>query len=129
LSFVYSESADVTFNFSKAGIFILLEMTAAILVFTIPTAPKPLTYLAKQAGSSVSRLIRLHGSDRGSGGGEPYATGSENLRPNVYQDFNNRRNPLAKPRSVKKQWSVRSSIPVDEEAEKEMGVVKPSTSR
>jgi hypothetical protein len=130
LSFVYSESADVTYNFSKAGIFILLEMTAAFLVFTIPTAPKPLKYLAKQAGSSVSRLIGSNSS--GSGGRRPYVTGSENPRANANQGvLDNRRQPppLAKPRVVKKQSFVRSSTAYDEEAEVELGVIEPSTSR
>jgi hypothetical protein len=103
-------------------------MTAAILVFTIPTAPKPLTYLAKQAGSSVSRLIGSNSS--GSGGREPYATGSEQHGADVRQDIENRRNPagIQKPRSAKKQWSVTSSAR-DEEASIEMGAVKPSTSK
>jgi hypothetical protein len=130
LSFVYSESADVTYNFSKAGIFILLEMTAAFLVFTIPTAPKPLKYLAKQAGSSVSRLIGSNSS--GSGGRRPYVTGSENLKANAHQgvvDNRKKHPPLGKPRAVKKQSSVRSSTAGDEEAEVELGVMEPSTSK
>lgn len=58
LAYLYAESADVAYNFSQAGVFCLVEMTAAILVLTAPTVPKPTIYLAKQATSSLDRLLR-----------------------------------------------------------------------
>jgi hypothetical protein len=65
--------------------------------------------------------------DSGSGRCEPEVNVGENLRRNFYEDFNDGRNPVARLRSIKKQWSFRRSTPGDEEAEIEMGVVKPST--
>ncbi|KAK8070253.1 hypothetical protein PG994_006869 [Apiospora phragmitis] len=74
LAYLYAESADVAYNVSQAGVFCLVEMTAAILVLTAPTVPKPTIYLAKQATSSLDRLSRSGHRD-----------GSTSTKPNAYQ--------------------------------------------
>ncbi|KAI2620678.1 hypothetical protein GGS26DRAFT_304384 [Hypomontagnella submonticulosa] len=66
LSVAYSTSVDVTYQFSQAGILIVLEMTFAILVFTSPHMPKPVSLLAQATGASLTRLVRT-GSRSGSG--------------------------------------------------------------
>ncbi|KAF2972674.1 hypothetical protein GQX73_g954 [Xylaria multiplex] len=82
LSFTYAGSYDVTFNFSLAGTFTLIEMTAAIVVFAAPTVPKPTSHLVKVAGSSVGRLI---GSNRSGSGSYGSKNGASNA--NAYQSI------------------------------------------
>ncbi|KAF2013465.1 hypothetical protein BU24DRAFT_349527 [Aaosphaeria arxii CBS 175.79] len=107
LAYIYAESADVTWNFSQVGIFILLEMTAAILVFAVPTAPKPSAHLAKRAGSSLVSLIRPNRSGSGSSGHGPFATGSENTQERIYRDLEGGIvPPLPKPRLARSKHSA-----------------------
>lgn len=74
LSFTYADSYDVTFNFSLAGTFTLIEMTAAIVVFAAPTVPKPTYHLVKVAGSSVGRLLGSNRSGSGTDASSPTAS-------------------------------------------------------
>jgi len=105
LGYIYSESADVTYFFSQAGIFCLVEMTAAILVFTAPTIPKPMNHLAKQATSSIDRLLRSNTS-----ASIHRRTGNADTKSNVYVHIDEHGNavPLAKLRPAKSKTSVRS---------------------
>ncbi|VUC37203.1 unnamed protein product [Clonostachys rosea] len=59
LSIRYIDSSDVTYNLSQVGLWAVVEMTAGILVFVAPAAPKPVVHLAKQFGNSVERLVTL----------------------------------------------------------------------
>ncbi|KAI1760613.1 hypothetical protein GGR53DRAFT_522968 [Hypoxylon sp. FL1150] len=104
LGYLYAESDDIAYNFSQAGVFCLVEMTAAILVFTAPTVPKPTTHLAKQATSSIDRLLRSNRSDTF------YANGSAGTKSNVYQHIDEHGNslPLLKLRSANSKSSVKT---------------------
>ncbi|KAI0889004.1 uncharacterized protein GGS22DRAFT_65983 [Annulohypoxylon maeteangense] len=101
LGYIYAESDDVAYNFSQAGVFCLVEMTAAILVFTAPTVPKPTTHLAKQATSSIDRLLRSNRSGS-------FATGSVGSKSNIYQHIDEHGNEvhLVKLRSAKSKASI-----------------------
>ncbi|GAW22250.1 hypothetical protein ANO14919_117860 [Xylariales sp. No.14919] len=115
LSFTYAGSSDVTFNFSLAGTFTLIEMTAAIVVFAAPTVPKPTYHLVKVAGSSVGRLI---GSNRSGSGA--YASDTAASKANAYHSINDQgRNSVVmmKLRSSRSKGSVRPSTGADSEAE------------
>ncbi|GAP87777.2 putative ribosomal protein L36e [Rosellinia necatrix] len=114
LSFTYAESYDVTYNFSLAGTFTLVEMTFAIVVFAAPTVPKPTAYLVKQAGSSIDRLIKSNRS-----GVASFATGADNSKVNAYHSINER-DPavhLMKLRSSRSKGSERPSTGADSELE------------
>ncbi|KAK7754815.1 hypothetical protein SLS62_003129 [Diatrype stigma] len=102
LGYTYAESYDVAYNFSQAGVFCLVEMTAAILVFTAPTVPKPTTYLAKQTTTSLYRLIRSNRSGSFDG------VRSAGAKDNVYHHIDEHGNelPLLKLRSAKSKASV-----------------------
>ncbi|KAI0838316.1 hypothetical protein F5Y06DRAFT_55791 [Hypoxylon sp. FL0890] len=105
ISFLYADSDDVTYNFSLAGIFCLIEMTAAIIVFAAPTIPKPMVHLAAKAGSSFDRLVR---SSRGGG---TFANGSgDRSKANVYEHLDEHGNSLSlmKLRSSKSKRSLPS---------------------
>ncbi|KAJ2978449.1 hypothetical protein NUW58_g7492 [Xylaria curta] len=113
LSFTYAQSNDVTFNFSLAGTFTLIEMTAAIVVFAAPTVPKPTAHIVKKAGSSIDRLLRSSRS-----GNASYASATDS-KANPYHSINEQ-NPsvaLMKLRSSKSKGSVRPSSSVNSEAE------------
>ena len=104
LGYIYSESEDVAYFFSQAGIFCLVEMTAAILVFTAPTVPKPMGHLANQVASSMNQLLRSNTSSLF------YRTRNVHTSSNVYVHIDEHGNavPLAKLRSAKSKVSVRS---------------------
>lgn len=106
LGYIYSESEDVAYFFSQAGIFCLVEMTAAILVFTAPTVPKPIGHLSKQATSSIDRLLRSNTSS------VFYRSGNADTKTAVYVHIDEHGNavPLAKLRSAKSKASVRSGL-------------------
>lgn len=115
LSFTYAESNDVTYNFSLAGTFTLIEATAAIVVFAAPTVPKPTAHLVKQAGSSIDRLM----GSRSRGGGASFASSTTNSKANAYHSINER-NPsvaLMKLRGSRSKASVRPSTRADSELE------------
>ncbi|KAI0442183.1 hypothetical protein F4803DRAFT_520211 [Xylaria telfairii] len=115
LSFTYAESNDVTYNFSLAGTFTLIEATAAIVVFSAPTVPKPTAHLVKQAGSSIDRLM----GSRSRSGGASFASSTTNSKANAYHSINDR-NPsvaLMKLRGSKSRASVRPSTRTDSELE------------
>ncbi|KAI1742252.1 hypothetical protein F4680DRAFT_44880 [Xylaria scruposa] len=115
LSFTYAESNDVTFNFSLAGTFSFIEMTAAIVVFAAPTVPKPTYHLVKQAGSSIDRL---RGSKNRSGA-DSLASGTTNSKANAYYSATER-NPsvaLMKLRGSRSRASVRPSTGGESEVE------------
>ncbi|KAK8017287.1 hypothetical protein PG991_008363 [Apiospora marii] len=100
LAYLYAESADVAYHFSQAGVFCLVEMTAAILVLTVPTVSKPTKYLAKQATSSLDKLLRSGHRD-----------GSSRTRSNAYQQRMNEPDsavPLIKARSSRSNKSSRA---------------------
>ncbi|KAI1204092.1 uncharacterized protein F4807DRAFT_472697 [Annulohypoxylon truncatum] len=78
LSIILTTLGDTTYHFSQVGIISIIEMTAAILVFTTPTVPKPITYPAKQASSWFGRLIRWNRS------GFPHESGNTGLKRNIY---------------------------------------------
>ncbi|KAI0408573.1 hypothetical protein F4802DRAFT_547982 [Xylaria palmicola] len=106
LSFTYATSYDVTFNFSLAGTFTLIEMTFAIIVFAAPTVPKPTAYLVKQAGSSIDRLIKSNRS-----GAASIASSTTQSKINGYQSASEQ-NPsmaLRKLRFSKSKGSMRPS--------------------
>ncbi|KAI3326186.1 hypothetical protein HD806DRAFT_532838 [Xylariaceae sp. AK1471] len=65
----YIQGVDYTYNLAPQALLQTAEMTAGILVFTIPATPKPLAYVAQQAGSSVEKLMgsRRSGGSGGSG--------------------------------------------------------------
>ncbi|KAI1195586.1 hypothetical protein F5X97DRAFT_307747 [Nemania serpens] len=113
LSFSYAGSYDVTFNFSLAGTFTLVEMTAAIIVFAAPTVPKPTAYIVKQAGSSIDRLIRSNRSAAAS-----FASGNTNSKSNAYYSINERNPPvsLRKLRITKSKGSARPSTAGESES-------------
>ncbi|KAF2728851.1 hypothetical protein EJ04DRAFT_448516 [Polyplosphaeria fusca] len=123
LGYTYENSDDVTYNFSRAGIFMLLEMTSAILVFTIPTTPKPMAHLAQQAGSSINRLMRSTGNGGSSGDGA-FATGIAGPKADVYHNNGEPENsmPLTKIRPTKSQ---RAGGGVERDAESELELVMP----
>ncbi|KAK7918069.1 hypothetical protein PG985_009943 [Apiospora marii] len=100
LAYLYAESADVAYHFSQAGVFCLVEMTAAILVLTAPTVSKPTFCLPKQAVSSLARLLRSGHRD-----------GSALARSNAYQqhmDEHGHAVPLIKARSSRSNKSSRA---------------------
>ncbi|KAI0476827.1 hypothetical protein F4859DRAFT_480379 [Xylaria cf. heliscus] len=115
LSFTYAESNDVTFNFSLAGTFTLVEATAAIVVFAAPTVPKPAVHLVKQAGSSIDRLI----GSRNRSGADSIASSTAPSKGNAYHSINERSPPVAlrKLRGSKSKTSVRPSTRADSEVE------------
>ncbi|TGJ87739.1 hypothetical protein E0Z10_g1066 [Xylaria hypoxylon] len=115
LSFSYADSDDVTYNFSLAGTFTLIEMTAAIIVFAAPTVPKPTYHLVKVAGSSVGRLI---GSNRSGSG--TYASKTTASKPNAYYSIHEQGKDSAvmmKLRSSRSKGSGRPSTGQDSELE------------
>ncbi|KAI1140806.1 hypothetical protein F5Y05DRAFT_287312 [Hypoxylon sp. FL0543] len=91
ISFLYAGSSDVTYNFSLAGIFCLIEMTAAIIVFASPTIPKPMVHLAKQTNSGLSRLLR---STRGGGTFASRGSGDRS-KTNVYENIDENGNSMS----------------------------------
>ncbi|PQE09142.1 integral membrane PTH11 protein [Rutstroemia sp. NJR-2017a WRK4] len=106
LSYIYSDSSDVAYNFSQAGLFCVVEMTCAIIVFSAPTIPKPIGHLAKQATSSINHLLRPFSS-----GSASYRTGAAvDSKSNVYVHIDEHGNavPLAKLRSGKSGESAKS---------------------
>ncbi|TGO32560.1 hypothetical protein BHYA_0306g00030 [Botrytis hyacinthi] len=104
LGYIYSDSEDVAYFFSQAGLFCVVEMTAAIIVFSAPTIPKPLGSFAKQATSSIGRLLRSFS------GGSTYRTGAVDTKANAYVHIDEHGNavPLAKLRSGKSGKSAKS---------------------
>lgn len=104
LAYLYAESPDVAYNFSQAGVFCLVEMTAAILVFTAPTVPKPIHHLATQASGSLSRL--LNSSQRSD---TSYQTGFAGVKSEYHRtDEYGNEVPLVKLRSAKSKTSFRN---------------------
>ncbi|KAI0818348.1 hypothetical protein GGR55DRAFT_71664 [Xylaria sp. FL0064] len=65
----YIMEADYTYNLAPQALLQTAEMTAGILVFTIPAMPKPLAYAMRRAGSSVEKLVGSRRSHTGSGSG------------------------------------------------------------
>ncbi|KAI2608213.1 uncharacterized protein GGS25DRAFT_265511 [Hypoxylon fragiforme] len=66
----YVSSDDYTYLLSPQTILCNAEITAGILVFTTPAAPKPMLYLTQRAVGSMGRLIRsARSSSRGTARG------------------------------------------------------------
>ncbi|KAI1428153.1 hypothetical protein F5Y12DRAFT_733882 [Xylaria sp. FL1777] len=63
----YIREADYTYNLAPQALLQTAEMTAGILIFTIPAMPKPLKYVMQRAGSSMERLVGSKRSNTGSG--------------------------------------------------------------
>ncbi|KAI1173476.1 hypothetical protein F4777DRAFT_449930 [Nemania sp. FL0916] len=69
-SVTYIREADYTYNLAPQALLQTAEMTAGILVFTIPTIPKPFAHLMRRAGSSVEKLVTSrHTQNSGDGSG------------------------------------------------------------
>ncbi|KAI0970199.1 hypothetical protein F4678DRAFT_132587 [Xylaria arbuscula] len=81
----YIREADYTYNLAPQALLQTAEMTAGILVFTIPAMPKPLAYVMQRAGSSIGKSMRSGHSNSGSGSGRGESSRffSSRRKPNI----------------------------------------------
>ncbi|KAI0539681.1 hypothetical protein GGR58DRAFT_463759 [Xylaria digitata] len=85
----YIKEADYTYNLAPQALLQTAEMTAGILVFTIPAMPKPLAYVMQRASFSVEKLVGPKrgksgiSNGSGSGGGESSRFSSSRKKPHT----------------------------------------------
>ncbi|CAJ2501470.1 Uu.00g043230.m01.CDS01 [Anthostomella pinea] len=77
----YIQGTDFTYNLAPQALLQAAEMTAGILVFTIPATPKPLACVAHQATSSLEKLM----GSRGSGGSTRFITSRKKSKTSFEQ--------------------------------------------
>jgi hypothetical protein len=99
----YIREDDYTYNLAPQALLQTAEMTAGILVFTIPATPKLLAYVMQQAGASIDKLVgSRRGGNSDGGGSGPFLSNRKKSHPSFEQ-------PIEEQRLVAKLGKLRSA--------------------